>query len=253
MAILGNQKVLKITDKTTSDKKPEFITEDVVEVQRARLIYYKWVNRLMMLLATLSLIYGVCATLVIYKIAPQVLVDPQIFVEFSDSKSWVKREYINPRMESREKIMINFMKQYVELRNTYIRDAAEMKKRWMWGGLVSYLSKYKVYQDFAKIYPRLSEEMEKRKASRSVEILSVERTGGEKSYIWKVEFKTYDFTYGVDTDYSSKRKVGPEITERFWKATIGSRADPRRRTSYRRLINPLGFVVYSYSQSEIEI
>jgi type IV secretory pathway component VirB8 len=155
-------------------------------------------------------------------------------------------------MESREKVMINFMKQYVELRNTYIKDKEEMKKRWMWGGLVSYLSSYSVYQDFAKFYPKLQAEMDAKKASRAVEILSVERSGGEKSYIWKVEFKTYDYTYETKHLKNPNKSAGPEITEKYWTANIGSRADPRRRTSYRRLINPLGFVVYSYFQSEIE-
>lgn len=250
MAELENQKVLRIADQTGSV--PEFITEDVVEVRRARLVYYKWVNRLMMLLATVSLCYGVCATLVLFKIVPQILVDAQIFVEFSDSQSLVKREYINPRMESREKMMINFMKQYVELRNTFIRDKDEMTKRWMWGGLISYLSRYKVYEKFAKDTLKFQTEMEKKKASRSVEILSVERSGGEKSYIWKIEFKTYDYTYGDSQNYSTKKTVGPEITEKYWTANIGCRADSKRKTAYRRLINPLGFVVYSYFQSEIE-
>lgn len=252
MVNLPNQKVLRIADKTGRDKTPEFITEDVVEVQRARLVYYKWVNRLMMLLATISLVYGVCATLAILKLVPQIMFDPQIFVQFSDSESLVTREYIHRRMASREKIMINFMKQYVELRNTYVRDETEMKKRWMWGGLVSYLSTYDVYQKFAESYPKVQKDLDQKKASRSVEILSVERSGGEKSHIWKVEFKTYDFTYGTDLDYNPNRDAGPEIIERFWTANIGSRADPRRRTAYKRLINPLGFVVYSYFQSEIE-
>jgi len=252
MVNLPNQKVLRIAGKTNRDKTPEFITEDVVEVQRARLVYYKWVNRLMMLLATLSLVYGVCATLVILKLVPQIMYDIQIFVQFSDSESLVKREYIDRRMESREKIMINFMKQYIELRNTYVRDEAEMKKRWMWGGLVSYLSTYDIYKKFEEEYPKVQKDLDQRMASRSVEILSVERSGGERSHIWKVEFKTYDFTYGTDTEYKINKDAGPEIIERFWTANIGSRADPRRRTAYKRLINPLGFVVYSYFQSEIE-
>lgn len=252
MVNLPNQKIFRIADKTGRDKTPEFITEDVVEVQRARLVYYKWVNRLMMLLATISLTYGVCATLAILKLVPQIVYDPQIFVQFSDSESLVTREYINRRMTSREKIMINFMKQYVELRNTYVRDELEMKKRWMWGGLVSYLSTYDIYKKFAEEYPKVQKELDAKNASRSVEILSVERSGGDKSHIWKVEFKTYDFTYGKDREYNANRDAGPEIIERYWTANIGSHDDPRRRTAYKRLINPLGFVVYSYYQSEIE-
>ena len=176
MANLANQKILRIASKNTKNDMPRFITEDVVEVKRAKLIYYKWICRLMQLLATLSLMVGVATTLVIMKLAPEILIDPQIFVHMSDSQSLVKREYVDRRMESREKMMVNFIKQYVEIRNTYIRDQKEMVNRWEWGGLVSYLSTYNVYKNFAEVYPKVAADLEQRKASRSVEILSVERT-----------------------------------------------------------------------------
>lgn len=143
------------------------------------------------------------------------------------------------------------MKQYVELRNTFIKDEAEMRKRWLWGGLVSYLSTYKVYKDFEKEYPKETEKLVNANASRSVEILSVERSGGDKSYVWKVEFKTYDYSYN-ENKVGVRQDVNPKITERYWTANITCRIDPYRRTSYRRLINPLGFVVIKYFQSEIE-
>ncbi|MBO5441178.1 MAG: hypothetical protein J6A09_01245, partial [Alphaproteobacteria bacterium] len=168
MVNLPNQKILRIQNKNVKSEQPAFITEDVVEVRRAKLIYYKWISRLMAVLATLSLLYGVCATLAILKLIPNIMFDPQIFVELSDSSSLVKREYINRRMESREKIMVNFIKQYVELRNTYIKDDAEMKKRWLWGGLVSYLSTYEVYKKFEKQFPKVIEELRENQASRSV-------------------------------------------------------------------------------------
>ena len=94
--------------------------------------------------------------------------------------------------------------------------------------------------------------MTENNSSRSVEILSVERTGGEKSNTWKIEFKTYDYTFKSDF-ISRKSDVTPVITERYWTANIRGYVDPGRRTAYRRLLNPLGFVVYSYFQSEIDI
>ena len=148
MANIENQKVLRITDVNSTKGAPDFITAEVVEVRRAKLIYYKWVSRLMTLLATISLLYGVCATLAILKLAPELLLEPQIFNEVSDSKHLVTKELIHQRMTSRERIMINFMKYYVEIRNTYIKDKDEMQKRWIWGGLLSYLSTYKVYKAF---------------------------------------------------------------------------------------------------------
>ena len=120
MANLINQKILRIADKGKSKEPPAFITEDVVEVRRAKLIYYKWISRLMAMLATVSLLYGVCTTLSILKLAPEIVIDPQMFVELSDSQSLVKREHINRRMDSREKMMINFMNCLL-----YTSDAAD--------------------------------------------------------------------------------------------------------------------------------
>ncbi len=265
MAELANQKIHQITDKTKTRNAPEFITEDVIEVRRAKLIYYKWISHLMVLLASIAILYTISATLVILKLVPNIMIDPQIFVELSDSQSLVKRKYITavmPKCEttdcenvkyemiSRERIMVNFIKQYVELRNTFIKDEAEMKKRWLWGGLVSYLSTYKVYKAFEKEYPKVTKELNESKASRSVEILSVERSGGNNSYAWNVEFKTYDYSFPKDS--VGQQKIEPKIEERYWTVTIRCRTYPNRRTAYRRLLNPLGFAVIHYSQSEIE-
>ena len=253
MANLENQKVRQIASpQAKKTDMPKFITEDVVEVQRAKLVYYKWISRLMAVLAAISIIVNVCTTLSIMKLAPEIVIDPQIFVHMSDSPSIVKREYVNRRMESREKMMVNFIKQYVEIRNSFILDSKEMVNRWSWGGLISYLSTYKVYSEFAEKTERIKHELNAIKGSRSVEILSVERTGGERSNTWKVEFKTYDFSYGSE-DKNRKESVEPNIKERFWTANIRGYVDSNRRISFRRLINPLGFVIYSYFQSEIEI
>ena len=216
MANLANERVLQIASQNKKTDMPQFITEDVVEVRRAKLIYYKWISRLMSMLAVISLTFGVCLTLSIMKLAPEIIIDPQIFVHMSDSPSLVKREYVNRRMESREKMMVNFIKQYIEIRNSYIRDEKEMVNRWAWGGIISYLSTYKIYSEFEETIPRTKESLDKIKASRSVEILSVNRTGGENSNTWKVEFKTYDFTYNDD----DKNNLKLELTEYFGKINI---------------------------------
>ncbi len=248
MENLENQKILKIT---SNNKTPDFITQEVVSVQNIKVIYYKCVSVFMTFLATISILAMVCLTLSITKLAPEILVDAQVFTPMYDSNSLVKKEHIDRYMESRENMMINFMKQYVEMRNTYIRDDKEMTNRWEWGGLVSYLSSYKVYKEFAQEYPKLKQEMEDNQSSRSVEILSVERTGGSKSNTWKVEFKTYEYTF-YNKDYAVKTTVEPIVKERYWTANVRSYIDVNRRTSFRRLINPLGFVVHKYFQSEVE-
>ncbi len=252
MANLENQKLLRIGSNDKTNKSPQFITEDVVEVQRAKLVYYKWISRLMGLLAVMSLLLGVCTTLSIMKLAPEIMVDTQVFVNMSDSQSIVKREFINSQMESREKMMINFIKQYVEIRNSYIKDTQEMVNRWEWGGIISYLSTYRVYNKFAEEYPKVKEELDKKRASRSVEILLVERTGGEKSNTWKVEFKTYDYTYNKE-ELGRLSEVEPTIIERYWTANVRGLINSGRVISFRRLINPLGFIISSYFQSEIKV
>lgn len=246
---LENQKILQIT--STSSEVPDFIEDVAVPVSTLKIIYYKCVCLFTIFIATISLVAMLALCLSITKLAPEIFVDAQVFVNMSDTKSLVKREHIDRRMESREKVMINFMKQYVELRNTYIKDEKEMVNRWEWGGLVSYLSTYKVYKEFAEVYPKLKKEMDENEASRSVEILSVETTGGKNSNIWKVEFKTYEYSY-YNKDNSIKSSLAPIVKEKYWTANISSYIDVRRRTSFRRLINPLGFVVHKYFQSEID-
>ncbi len=251
MARLENTKRLKLGYNGNSEFNYEFVEHGVIEKRSAKLIYYSWISKIMILLSSISLIYSVCVVLSILKLVPQIIFDSQIFIELSDSNSIVKREYIDKNMESREKIMVNFMKQYVEIRNTYIKDDKEMNNRWLWGGLVSYLSTYNVYKEFEKGLPKLQREMSENKSSRSVEILSVNRTGGESSNTWKIEFKTYDYSF--ETQNKRNKAVAPTVVERYWTANIRGYIDSNRRTAYRRLINPLGFVVYGYFQSEIEV
>ena len=158
MDTIENQKILQISSKNRSE--PEFITDEVVSIQNIKIIYYRCISIFTAFLATISLLAMLSLTLSITKLAPEILVDAQVFTPMSDSKSLVKREHIDRYMESRENIMKNFMKQYVEIRNTYIRDEKEMVNRWEWGGLVSYLSTYKVYKEFEEEYPKLQKEME---------------------------------------------------------------------------------------------
>jgi type IV secretory pathway component VirB8 len=109
-----------------------------------------------------------------------------------------------------------------------------------------------MYKIFEEEYPKTQAELDAIKASRSVEILSVERTGGKNSNTWKVEFKTYDYTY-IEHALGRKKSIEPIVKEKYWTANVRGYIDSTRRTSFRRLINPLGFVIYSYFQSEIEV
>ena len=70
------------------------------------------------------------------------------------------------------------------------------------------------------------------------------KKGSAKSQIW--------LTTTIDGE-RAQVYTGQRIEEKYWTANIRGYVDPNRRTAYRRLLNPLGFVIYSYFQSEIEI
>ena len=77
MAQIQNQKILRLDNKNKTREAPEFITEDVVEVRRAKLIYYKWISRLMTVLATIAMLYTIVTTLAIAKPVREMIIDPQ--------------------------------------------------------------------------------------------------------------------------------------------------------------------------------
>ena len=148
-------------------------------------------------------------------------------------------------MASKPQLMETFVRQYVITRNTIIDDSMEMRSRWQPGGMVNFLSAPLVYNDFYKQeLPKLKEYQDKH-LTREVEIISVIRQG--KSATWKVDFKTNDL-------YSDNANSGVQyFKESFWTVSITSYFIPERSFVGRRLINPLGFTVTRYSQSEIDL
>ena len=83
---------------------------------------------------------------------------------------------------------------------------------------------------------------------REVEIISIGRQGGKRSEVWKVDFKTYELRPG-----NSSTGGALIMKERYWTASVTARFYPERIFMGRRLINPIGFTVTRYSQSEVEI
>ena len=82
--------------------------------------------------------------------------------------------------------------------------------------------------------------------SREVEIIKIYQQGGEKSPIWKVDFKTYDL-------YAATASTDLVFSERYWTASVEAYFFRERMFMGRRLINPMGFTVTRYSQTEVEI
>lgn len=239
-------KVLAITS-DKKQKKHEYLNEMEREVESLKLKYYMWLSRLFILFSVVSLLFFTCTSLSLFKLAPQVNVEPFLMINQDASSEIVRNEPISYDMASRDLILETFVKQYVILRNTIILDVKEMQSRWRPGGMLNFLSSWPVYYQFLDYYEN-NDELQAFDHSREVEILSVGRQGGKKSPVWRVDFKTYDIIIDL---YS--QKGGLKLKERYWTASLTAYFFTERQFVGRRLINPLGFTVVRYSQTEVEI
>lgn len=245
--ILDNTKVLSITNGNAPA--PSFVSEVETEVESLKLKYYMWLSRLFILFAVLSTLFLIAASLVIFKLAPQVTVEPFLIIKQDASDSIVRSEPITQDMASKKQLMEMFLKQYVILRNTFINDPTEMQSRWFPGGMVNFMSSWDVYRNF---HGRTEEGMNQalsKKTVREVEIISIGKLGGEKSSVWKVDFKTYDLSE-ENRDPATKAML---LKVSYWTVSITAYFIPFRSFVSLRLINPLGFTVTRYSQTEVNI
>ena len=242
--MLSGQKVLSIEDK---NGKPDFTFISQVEKDHnhTKLTYYILLARFCVFLATISAGYMVLASLSLFRLSGLVTIEPLLLMTFDGSENIVRSEPIAMNMASKPQLMETFVRQYVITRNTIIDDPREMRSRWEPGGMVNFLSAPLVYNDLYKQeLPKLKEYQDKH-LTREVEIISVIRQG--KSATWKVDFKTNDL-------YSDNANSGVQyFKESFWTVSITSDFKPERSFVGRRLINPLGFTVTRYSQSEIDL
>ena len=241
------QKTLAIEGKT---KEYNYINTLQEEHGALRQVYYLWISRFFVLLATLSMLFLVLAALSLFRLAPMVSVEPFLLINQSETDNMVRAEAIAQDMSSKDKILEMFIRQYVIYRNTIINDPIEMRTRWMSGGIVNYLSSPNVYVDFARATKMMWAEIFRKVMVREVEIISVVRQGGARSSVWKVDFKTYDLQNGYGNTQAQQETT---LMVKYWTASVTAQFVPERSVVFPRLINPLGFTVTRYSQTEVEI
>lgn len=247
---LGNgTETLSITDANAVRREVNYVTDQQSAITSAKEMYYCWLSRLVMLFAILSLGFFTSASLVLFKLAPEVMVEPFLIIKQDTSDSMVRYETIAEDMPSSNQIMDTFIRQYIILRNTVINDEREMQSRWYAGGMVAYLSSPAVYEDFRKNQLKGLDELLRAKVVRDAEIISVGRVGGEKSRVWKVDFRTYD----LSPDVRNSENGSMVLVTKYWTASITALFVPERMFMAKRLMNPLGFTVMRYSQTEVEI
>ena len=250
MSRLGNileaTKVMALTDK--SGRTYRFLGQAEKEKHSSKMHYYMWLSRLFIFTATLALMIFLSSSLALFKLAPQVSVEPFLIINQNDSNDMVRYEPIAMNMASKEKLMEIFVRQYVQYRNTIINDQLEMMSRWYPGGIVNFLSSDDIYSEFDKYQQKVWKYNVENQISQEVEIISIGKVGGKKSPVWKVDVKTYEV--------SQRNRNGDTgalvLRTRYWTASVTSYFIPERIFVGRRLINPLGFTVTRYNQSEVQ-
>ena len=234
----------------SSVETPEFLNTLTAKSQGFKLVYYMWLSRLFIATSIFSLFIMLSTSLSLFKLAPTVTVEPLLMINQHASKNLVRDEPISFDMVSKEKLMETFIRQYVILRNTMISDPIEMRSRWMPGGMLHLLSSDEIFKPFFVVMKKQWKGMFESKMTREVEIISIGKQGGEKSKIWKVDFKTYDM---YETRGNRSGLTNIVLRTRYWTASVTDRFIPGRNFLSYRLINPLGFTVLRYSQTEVEL
>ncbi|MBR2921996.1 MAG: type IV secretion system protein [Alphaproteobacteria bacterium] len=245
--IENGQQVLAISGTVAE---PKYINKLEEETHTLRQTYYMWISRFFILTATVSCVFLVLASLSLFRLAPMVTVEPFLLINQSTSEDIVRSEAIDKNMASKDKLLKMFIKQYVVLRNTIINDPIEMRSRWMGGGMLNYLSSPDVYNEFGMATRSLWESIFKQVLVREVEIISINRQGGSRSAVWKVDFKTYDL---YNDGGKTQGQQESTLRVRYWTSSITAYFIPDRSFIAPRLINPLGFTVTRYSQTEVEV
>lgn len=244
---LEGSNILKIT---SGNKEHFFEFAEKYEQNEStlRLKYYMWLVRFFVFLSLISLLLFVSASLALFRLAPQVTVKPFLIVSQDNSDNIVRTEGIGINMPSRDKLVDMYIRQYIELRNTIINDEIEMRNRWLAGGMVNFLSSPHVFNEFSAYRDNIWNDVIGKGIVQETEIIAVHRIGGQHSPVWKVDFKTY--MLNAKDQNNKTRDI--MMTVRHWTASITAVFIKERMFVGRRLINPLGFTVLRYSQTQVE-
>ena len=115
--------------------------------------------------------------------------------------------------------------------------------------MINFLSSEYVFNQFSAYRESVWSRIIDAEMVREVEIISIGKLGGEKSPVWKVDFKTYD----LSTNMRNQNTRALILSTRYWTASVTAYFLRGREFVGLRLINPIGFTVTRYSQTEVEI
>lgn len=195
---------------------------------------YLWTARAFAIITALSICCNIVLILAIFQVLPLYRVEPFLLTFQNRSEQVYNIQPIKEGLRNQKAITEVFVRQYVLLRSSFMRDSAEMEARWSADGPVKEMSSPKVYQDFLdNTAKKALQVISSRGLSRDVKILSVNELANG---IWQVEYETRDMY---------PESVQPEVN--YWTASLNVTYRKKNVKYGDRLKNPVGFTVTRYS------
>lgn len=234
VSILGT--LFKYKEKESPDELglfPERVHVDAFPERR-----YLWTSRFLVIVTCLSICLNMVIASVLYLLLPQQHVTPRLFRINNDFSSLEQMQKSERNYFAADLIAEQYIRDYVILRYTVTEDYGELMDRWSNNSILYWYSSASVWEQFQS------------KDAKSV--LAQFKTLGLQRYIeidwtrhitrtmWMVQFKTYDITHD-----------NPRPKVDMWRAImrIGYSTNLRYKRPEDRILNPFGFIVFSYTLS----
>lgn len=174
-------------------------------------------------------------TLTLVHFAPKVKVVAQLFspnvMNFGQLSEAASLEGVVSDKRLIDEMLVRY---YIRMRHEFIRDEYELTRRWGPSGPIARLSFPDVYQNFFKENGNLEETVKKYPGTASTHITSISRLDN----IFTVDFDVYDWVNSGVGGVKSRRAVIRFIDI------------PGRRGFWIDMVNPYGFTVQQYTETE---
>ena len=212
---------------------PERIHVDAFPERR-----YLWTSRFLVILTCLSICFNMFLSSIIYLMLPCFHVEPRLFRINNDTNMMelIEKDEIN--YFASDLVAEQYLRDYIALRYTVTEDYAELLDRWRPNSILYWYSADDVFNDFQKNdAATVQEQFKSLGLQRYVEVLWTKHMSRS---MWMVQFKTYDIT-----------RDNPKPKIDLWRATlrIGYTAHLPFKKLEERIMNPYGFLVFSYTLS----
>lgn len=234
VSIIGT--LFKYKEKESPDELglfPERVHVDAFPERR-----YLWTSRFLVIITCLSICFNMMIACVLYILLPQQHVEPRLFrinKEFSSLEQMQKSERY---YYASDLIAEQYIRDYIILRYTVTEDYGELMDRWSKNSILYWYSSSAIWTEFQeKDVKSVQRQFKNIGLQRYVEVDWTRRLSRS---MWMVQFKTYDIT----TD-------NPRPKVDIWRASmrIGYATNLQYKRPEDRILNPYGFIVFSFTLS----